>query len=106
VRVAHVPVGRDQRRHGVEHLRRLARVGQHRLVRKVADFDPGREESLSAFFGCRLDDGEALCDFGWDGRDGFGKMGGGWFGRGGIDGIEGEIRSYSLRCRGMGSEWR
>jgi len=50
VRVAHVPVGRDERRHGVEHLRRLARAGHHRLVRKFADVHPGRSEALSAFF--------------------------------------------------------
>jgi len=47
VRIAHVPVGRDERRHGVEHLGSLARV-EHRLVFKVADFDPGREETLPA----------------------------------------------------------
>jgi len=110
VRVAHVPVGRDERRHGVEHLGRLARVG-HRLVRKVADFDPGRSETLSAFFRRQLDDGQVRRDFRWDGRDGFGGMGGGWFGsRGGIGGIKSEIRSCSLRCcngcRGTGSEWR
>jgi len=63
VRVAHVSVGRDERRHGVEHLGRLARVG-HRLLRKVADFDPGREEALSAFFRRQLDDGEVRRDFG------------------------------------------
>jgi len=54
VRVAHVPVGRDQRRHGVEHLGDLARVG-HRLIPKV---------------GCRLDNGEVCRDSRWDGRDG------------------------------------
>jgi len=113
VRVARVPVGRDERRHGVEHLGRLARVGHRRLVRKVADFDPGRSEALSAFFRRQLDDGEVRRDFGWDGRDGFGRVGGGWSGGGGgIGGIRVEIRSCSLRCcdcngcRGMGSEWR
>jgi len=98
VRVAHVPVGGDERRDGVEHLGRLARVGHHRLVRKVADFDPGRSEALSAFFRRQLDDGEICRDFRWDGRDGFGRMGGGWFGGGGggsIGGIKGEIRSCS-----------
>ena len=99
VRVAHVPVGGDERRHGVEHLGRLARVGHHRLMRKVADFDPGRSEALSALFWCQLDDGEARRDFGWDGRDGFGRVGAGWFaGGGGIGGIKVEIRACSLRC--------
>jgi len=51
---AHVLVGRDERRHGVEHLRDLARVA-HRLIPKV---------------GCRLDDGEKCRNFCWDGRDG------------------------------------
>ena len=53
VRVAHVLVGRDERRHGVEHLGGLARVG-HRLIRKV---------------GCLLDDGEICRNFRWDRRD-------------------------------------
>ena len=53
VRVAHVPVGRDERRHGVEHLGDLTRVG-YQLIRKV---------------GCRLDDGEVFRHFRWDGRD-------------------------------------
>ena len=88
VRVAHVPVGRDERRHGVEHLGRLARVGQRRLVRKVAHLDPGRSQTLPAFFGRRLDDGEVRRDFRWDGRGGFGRVGGGRSGcGGGIDGI-------------------
>ena len=72
VRVAHVPVGRDERRHGVEHLGRLARVG-HRLVGRVVDLDPGRSEALSAFFRRQLDDGEVRRDFGWEG-DGFRRM--------------------------------
>ena len=54
VRVARVPVGPNERRHGVEHLRGVARVA-HRLIRKV---------------GCRLDDGEVCRNFRWDGRDG------------------------------------
>ena len=54
MRVVHVPVGRDERRHEVEHLGDLARVG-HRLIRKV---------------GCRLDDGEVCRNSRWDGRDG------------------------------------
>jgi len=54
VRVAHVPVGRDERGHGVEHLGDLTRVG-HQLIRKVR---------------CRLDDGEVCRNFRWDGRDG------------------------------------
>lgn len=102
VRVAHVPVGRDERRHGVEDLGRLERVGNDRLVRKVSDFDPGRQEARFVFFGRQLDCGQVRRDFGWDGRDGFRRwMGGGRsVGRGGICGVKGEIGSYSLGCDG------
>jgi len=54
---------------------------------------PGRSEALSALFRCQLDDGEVCRDFRRDGRGGFGRMGGGWFGGGGgTGGIRGEIR--------------
>ena len=49
VRVVHVLVDHDERRHGVEHFGGLARVG-HRLVGKV---------------GCRLDNGEVRHNFCW-----------------------------------------
>ena len=45
VRVVHEPVGGDQARHGVEELRGFAGIG-HRLVCKVAHFDPCCLESL------------------------------------------------------------
>jgi len=72
VRVAYVPVGGDERRHGVEHLGCHARVGHHRLVRKVADLDAGSSEALSAFFRRQLDDEEVRRDFGWEGETGSG----------------------------------
>jgi len=88
--VAHVPVRRDERRHGVEHLERLARVG-YQLVRKVADFDPRLEETLSASFGCRLDgEGRSVAT-----SVGTGKTGsGGWE----EDGLV-EVVSMVLRAR-------
>jgi len=52
----------------------------HRLVRKVRDFDPGRSETLSAFFGCRLDDRRSIAisvgteetgSGGWEVEDGY-----------------------------------
>lgn len=97
-RVAHVPVGGDERRDGVEHLGRLARVGK-RLVGKVTYFDACCVEGLHAFFVC---EGQVQGDFCWDGRDGVGMRAGGWLDiidRGSIIGIKGEIRSsYWWRC--------
>jgi len=79
VQVAHVPVGRDERQHGVEHLGRpCTSWAPPTRAQSRGLCDPGREEALPAFSRCQLDDGEVRRDFGSDGRDGFGRMGGRW----------------------------
>ena len=93
VRIVHVPVGGDEARHGVEHLGGLARVG-HRLVRKVANFDPCCEEALHALFGRLFDVADVVGNFRRGERSWLGTMGGGrgWLrhvGKGIGDGIKG-----------------
>ena len=76
VRVAQVPVERDEVRHGVEHLRRLERVGR-RLEGKVAHFDPHCEEVVHLVLGRVFHVAEVVGDFGRRGRGRLGIMGGG-----------------------------
>ena len=73
VRIAHLPVCGDQTGHWVENLWGFAGNG-HRLVRKVAHFDPCRSESLYAFFGWGLGVADVACYFCCGGRGGLGKL--------------------------------
>ena len=87
VRIAHVPVGRDQTGHGVENFWGLAGIGR-RLVRKVAHFDPCRSESVRVFFGRLLDVDDVVCYFCRGGRGRLGTMGRGGGGGGSVvDGV-------------------
>ena len=105
VRVAQVPVKRDEVRHEVEHLGRLGR----RLEGKVTHFDARREEAVHLIFGQVFHVAEVVGNFGGHGRgrlrivgggSGSGRLGEkgggrgvrgrlGYVGRGVVDGVEG-----------------